>query len=57
MKLYELKEVENKLGVTQRTLYRWIAGGELEAVKVGGRWKVDEDALKRYIDRNTVNKQ
>lgn len=58
-RLYTLAEVEELTTVTRRTLYNWIVAGYLQAVKVGGRWKVPateieritSGAIKRYGSR------
>ncbi len=40
MKLYTLREVEQILKVTQRTLYTYIQNGQLKATKIGKYWRV-----------------
>lgn len=49
-KIYTLREVQEILGVTQRTLYRWIDNGSLKAFKAGRTWRVSEEALQEFID-------
>lgn len=49
IKLYTLTEVEQILGVSHRTLLRWVTDNKIEAIKVGGRWKVSEDTLKQIL--------
>jgi len=49
-KLYTLTEVEGILGVSHRTLLRWVTEGKIKAVKVGSRWKVSEDTLKTILE-------
>jgi len=44
-RLYTLAEVEGLTTVTRRTLYNWIDSGYLQAVKVGGRWKVPAEEI------------
>lgn len=48
-KLYKLKEVETALKTTRRTIYRWITEGKLEAIKVGGNWRVTQEALDKFL--------
>jgi excisionase family DNA binding protein len=48
--LWPMKDAAYRLGVTSRTLYRWIQAGELKAVKVGGRRFVTNKELTRYAD-------
>lgn len=50
IKLYGLKEVGEILGVSVRTLYRYIDNGELKAKKIGNKWRVTHEDLKAYID-------
>lgn len=49
IRLYTLSELEPVLGVTHRTLQNYIKAGRLKGVKIGGKWKVTEDELKRFI--------
>lgn len=46
-RLYTLAEVEELTTVTRRTLYNWINTGYLQAVKLGGRWKVSPGEVDR----------
>lgn len=46
-RLYTLAEVEELTTVTRRTLYTWIDTGYLQAVKLGGRWKVSPGEVDR----------
>lgn len=48
-KVYTLHEVEEILSVTQRTVYNLIKGGKLKAFKVGGQWRVTEEALQEFL--------
>jgi excisionase family DNA binding protein len=51
--LLTLEEVAEILRVSKSTVQRYIAQRKLEAVRVGGRFRVRSEALDRYIDRNT----
>ena len=53
-KLLTLEEVAQQLRVTRRTVKRYIALGQLEAVRVGGGYRVRPEALGRYIARNIL---
>ena len=48
--LYTLTELESVLGVTHRTLQSYIKDGRLKGVKIGGKWKVSEENLKKFIN-------
>ena len=50
IRLYTLTEIEPILGVTHRTLLTYIKDGRLRGVKVGGKWKISEDNLRRFIN-------
>lgn len=50
MKLYTLTEIEPILGVSHRTLLTYVKEGRLEAVKIGGKWKVSKDQLESFIN-------
>jgi excisionase family DNA binding protein len=49
--LYTLTEIEPILGVTHRTLLSYIKDGKLKgAVKIGGKWKISEENLTKFIN-------
>ena len=37
------------LGIKPCTVRAWIKGGKVRATKIGGRWRVAEDDLKRQV--------
>jgi len=41
--------VAKRLEVDRRTVYRWLDAGDLRAVRVGGRWRIAEDDLARFL--------
>ena len=48
LKVYTLTEIEPILGVTHRTLLTYIKDGRLKGVKIGGKWKVSGDNLRKF---------
>ncbi len=55
LRLYTLTEIEDVLGVTHRTLLQWIKDGKLPgAVKMGGKWKISEGNLKKFLEAKEV---
>ena len=50
IRLYTLTELEPILQVTHRTLQEYIKQGRLKGVKIGGKWKVSEENLKKFIN-------
>lgn len=53
-KLYTLTECESILGLSHRSLLRWVTEGKIKAVKIGGRWKVSEDTLRDILEATNV---
>lgn len=49
-RLYTLTDLEPVLGVTHRTLLQYVKDGKLKATKIGGKWKVSEENLKKFIN-------
>jgi excisionase family DNA binding protein len=47
--LLTVEEVALRVRLSTKTVYRAIWAGELEAVKVRGRWRVPEAAVWRWI--------
>lgn len=50
LKVYSLTEIEPILGVTHRTLLTCIKDGRLKGVKIGGKWKVSGENLRKFIN-------
>ena len=48
--LYTLTELEGVLGVNHRTLQTYVKNKKLKAVKIGGKWKVSEENLRKFIN-------
>ena len=53
IEVYTLKEIEDLLQVTRRTLYNWIKGGKLKAFRIGKEWRVTKEALQEFLDKGT----
>lgn len=49
LKLYTLAEIEPILGVSHRTLLQYVKDGKINVVKIGGKWKISEENLKKFI--------
>ena len=50
LKVYTLTEIEGTLGVTHRTLLNYIKSGRLKAVKIGGKYKVTGENLRKFLN-------
>lgn len=56
MKIYTLKEAAEILKVNIRSVHRYKKDGRLAARKVGGQWRVTQEAIERFINgENTEN--
>lgn len=49
---YTVRTLASELGVSEKVVRNAIARGELEAVKRGGRWYVERDAVQRWLGRD-----
>ena len=49
-KLYTLNDLEKILSVTRRTLQTYMQTGRLKGVKIGGKWKITHENLKRFVN-------
>lgn len=56
IEVYTLKEIEDLLHVTRRTLYNWIKGGKLKAFRIGKEWRVTKEALEEFTQTGTASK-
>lgn len=41
--------MEDLIGVKRQTLLNYIKGGQLNAVKIGGKWKVSKATLEKLM--------
>lgn len=47
-----IRDIMNELGVSEKTVRRWISSGELSATKdMFGRYKITREALNDFIRR------
>lgn len=56
IEVYTLKEIEDLLQVTRRTIYNWIKGGKLKAFRIGKEWRVTREALDAFTQKGTAEK-
>lgn len=48
-KLYTTEQAGEYLIVPPKTILRWIKEGKLKAHKVGGLWRIPEEALEEFV--------
>ncbi len=56
-KILSIKQAAEKLGVTDRTVQNLILRGDLHGFQVGERWKVEEEEIAAYIERQKKKAQ
>lgn len=49
MEFLTVEEVASRLRVSTFTVRRWLRDGALQGVRIGGRWRVSEESLARFI--------
>ena len=54
--MLSLREVADRLGVSEMTVRRLVKRGELVAVRVGGQYRISEENLQRYISERQTGK-
>jgi len=46
-----VREVAERLRVSPATVYRWVRRGKLEALRIGGTTRIEEEALSEFIEK------
>jgi excisionase family DNA binding protein len=49
VRIFELRDVAARLGISMNTLRRYVRTGRLTAQKVGVKWMVSEDAIREFF--------
>lgn len=49
---HTVAEVAAVLRVSRMTVYRMVRGGDLEAIRVGRSFRVEEETLREYIGKH-----
>jgi excisionase family DNA binding protein len=49
--LLDVKQIQDVLGVSERTVFRLIKSGELHGFKVGREWRFEPSDIDDYIER------
>lgn len=50
-KYYTIQEVADMLKVAYLTIYRWIKGNKLVAVKAGKQYRIKKSDLDKFLDK------
>lgn len=57
MKIYNTKELAEKLGIHTRTVLKLLNSGELKGKKVARKWMVTENQLKDFFEDDDKNNE
>ena len=47
--IFTVREVADRLRVTEQVVYKWLQTGKLKGIKVGRHWRVRESDLERFL--------
>jgi len=53
-KLMTMQEVADRLNVTRKCVYNWVHDGKLEAYKVSSIYRVSQEQLEAFLNREEV---
>lgn len=53
-KLYSCEEVANHFQIKIETVWEWIKGKRIAAIRVGKGYRIPESALREYEQKNKV---
>lgn len=48
-KLISITEAAKLLNVTRVTLFKWLKGGKVEAIKIGRHWKIRQSEIENIM--------
>jgi excisionase family DNA binding protein len=51
MQLYTIKQVTKQTGMSPNTVRKYIKSGLLHGIKIGRKWKIDQDDLALFVAR------
>lgn len=54
-KFYTIDQIAKMLGMHHKTIRKFINEGELSASKVGKQWRISEQDIAAFIEKNNVN--
>ncbi len=50
MNLLTVEDLQKQLGIGRTKAYSLILSGEIEAFRIGRKWKITEEALQKFIE-------
>ncbi len=49
IRIYNVRELSELLGMTERGVRKYLREGKIKGVKAGGHWLVTEEALREFL--------
>ncbi len=56
-RFYTLKETADILKVSYLTAWKYVVDGKIEALFIGGRYWISEDAIKRFLINQSTKRR
>jgi excisionase family DNA binding protein len=53
--MYSVKEIAIMLGLSERTIFRLMKAGKIQAVRIGGQWRIPRSEVEKYIKVEVKN--
>lgn len=50
IKLYSMHDLNEYLGLKERTIGEWFRKGKLKGVKIGKEWHISEENLRKFLN-------
>jgi len=54
MKIYSVFEVCELLAITRKTINKYIASGELKAIRLGNQLRISEESLTKFLESKEI---
>ena len=54
MKIYSVFEVCDLLAITRKTINKYIASGELKAIRLGNQLRISEESLTKFLESKEI---
>lgn len=56
MRFYTAQQVAEILQVNKRSVTRWIKAAELGASRLGNRYRISEEDLRKFLEKRRTNR-
>lgn len=55
-KLFTVDQAAEYLIVPKQTVQKWLREGRLKGIKIGGLWRITEEALEEFLNNSSSDK-